>query len=217
MKTRNIMAILLLICIGVVSCKEPSPSYIPPVETIVVVKFKKTEYKDYVLVNVVDLNKGDSISMTEYNSDFILPTSAVNLYGTSPYIELTNGYLLVDWKWYNFVSSSKQAIVKTKWVDLTDIHACWPLSEVYIEHPIEQYCVIPIGSLEIRCDGDFHWADIDISTTPITESQWNAYSESEKNDLQTLISHNDQAFAQYAEILNHMIANGEMEKFIEGE
>ena len=50
MKTRNIMAILLLICIGVVSCKEPSPSYIPPVETIVVVKFKKAEYKDYVLV-----------------------------------------------------------------------------------------------------------------------------------------------------------------------
>ena len=215
MKTKYIIAILLLICIGVVSCKETSPSYIPPVETIAVVKFKKAEYKDYVLVNVVNLSKGDSIGMAGYNSDFILPTSAVNLYGTSPYTELTDGYLLVDWKWYNFVSSSKQAIVKTKWVNFTDIHTYWPLSDIYIEYPIDQYCVIPISYLEMYCDEEFHWADIDISATPITESQWNAYSEAEKADLQAFITYNDQAFAQYAEILNQMIANGEIEQFIE--
>lgn len=216
MKQKNVRlkrgyVVFLLIMLFTIGCKVQPGDFIPPIEGVVVVKFKNPEYKEYVLVNSLAESEGDSISMC--GKQFILPASVVDLYGKSPYMELIDGYLLVDWKWYLLVSTKEQAIIKSKWSELTDRQACWPLTDIYEEFPIEAIYSVPIGSMEQYYGGRIDWAQYDTSGDILTEEEWMRYSKEEKEELNETVRFNDKAYAQYVNILNDMIRNEGLDRY----
>ena len=106
-------------------------------------------------------------------------------------MELIDGYLLVDWKWYLLVSTKEQAIIKSRWSELTDRQACWPLTDIYEEFPIEAIYSVPIGSMEQYYGGRIEWvADLALGCILTKEERmgW-SYREKEKENEKGRVNH----------------------------
>ena len=113
---------------------------------IMLIKFKQVEYKNNVLAHD-----------TEYK-DYLYP--AFSMYcggvipqmGSTPYLDLPDGWLLLDWKWY-YMEIESPCVIMTDltWaqVEFPDsILLKFPYSEDCINDPVEKLYSVDLHSIE---------------------------------------------------------------------
>lgn len=97
------------------------------------VKFKSQEYLNYVVAEEVPI---DMSSNPDMNSDHCPDKRAYKIrsvegvsqdffIGKTPYIELSDGYYLVDWKWGNFIYKPFNLLLDVLWSDVQDRQQLW--------------------------------------------------------------------------------------------
>ena len=149
MKSKNcFMPFLLLAAILVcfAACEKKSYDVEPPTH-VTVLKFKKPEYKNYILVNS---GSTDSIVVAmRFNSC----EEPVGKSGYSPYWELPDDWLLVDWKWPIFPYKVGLVVLTNQTWDKYPQKEQLPLpkwsllSEPYVRQPVEKMLHIGVEKL----------------------------------------------------------------------
>ena len=135
-KTLLFYAVITL-CTSCKKADEPGGTYIPEPDEyhqkiFWVVKFTKPSYKDYIVVVEPYEVDGDWEFAVDWSLFGNYADGNKTYFGKSlsdsPYIELTNSYLLVDWRWvsllnraHNTFRANDQLVVLTelKWSDFT--------------------------------------------------------------------------------------------------
>ena len=190
------------------SCRyTPSPDITE--QYLEIIKFNQPEFKDYIMVVSDGENCGNLWGVRRYdNIRSICPDSS--LYGRSPYLELNDDWLLINWKWGGMYYYKKDALVKYKWCDtIYPIHASWQDSELYACRPISEVYFLPPSNVEVY-NGD---------TTEHNFSEYarlyNQYdSTMEKHKLQLwAIAYVDSIYMDFAVTLNKMMSDGDLEKY----
>ena len=119
-----------------------------PREQVAVLKLKKPEYKNNILAFYY--NGDDSIVATRFNHC----EAPVGRAGYSPYWELPDDWLLVDWKWQGFPYPDKGRnvlLVNQTWEKYPSEAfplPKWPVLEPYISNPIDELVWVQIPALE---------------------------------------------------------------------
>ena len=127
------------------SCEQHS---VPaPTPHIVVLKFKKPEYKNFALATHIER---DSICVATRFNHCGSPTGQS---GYSPFWELPDEWLMVDWKWYNFPYMPCIVLLPDiTWKDYpfeTFPLPKWNVSDQpYIPYPVEKILYINMQNLE---------------------------------------------------------------------
>ena len=127
MKKMMLALLLSALCIG---CKErPAPE--PYRNIVTVVKLKDPTWRDYIISSM-------------YPNKSRIGAAAYNVVGDSvrtPYRELPNDYMLVDWRWYRF-PESRPYLVFEPWEDYTGFYYFRNPDPVqYQLHPLQCYFV----------------------------------------------------------------------------
>ena len=126
---KKIMLLLLVgaFCIG---CKErPAPE--PYTNIVTVVKLKDSNWRNYIISTMYP--NGNRIGASAYN---VVDDSV-----KTPYRELPNDYLLVDWRWYRFPENNP-CLVFEPWDNYTGFYYFRnPDSVQYQLHPLLCYFV----------------------------------------------------------------------------
>ena len=139
------------------------PTLPPPnlSSSIRLIKFKDASDKDYILANYVPIGKystGEYAQMMSHNMctshrhhnymavwNFNFPESH-----HLPYWELTNGWLLIDWRYYSFPHYKDQTVtLKQKWETLYEYDS-WFFPKDMIRHkkPISEWIEVDLHQLE---------------------------------------------------------------------
>ena len=120
-----------------------------PEASAVVLKFKNPDYKNYILANYFEGK--DKILGTRYN----MCGEPIGNTGYSPYWELPNDWLLVDWKWRNFPYNAGLTLLTELTWDKFEIDTTvssgipsWPLSEPHVLQPVDKILYIKALNLE---------------------------------------------------------------------
>lgn len=129
------------------SCEEHTYASRPR-PYVVVLKFEQPDYKNYILANYFDGD--DKILGMRYNRC----REAIGAAGDSPYWELPQNWLLVDWKWNGFPYNSGLCLLtELTWdkfeIDTTNISGIpsWPLTEPHLLHPVENILYVQVEYL----------------------------------------------------------------------
>lgn len=148
-------AILSMLATAVIFCScernahEPEPAKDPePPLSVTVLKLKKPEYKNYVLASRFNDSGNECFESLRGN----LCKDPIGQSGYSPYWELSDNWLLVDWKWGDFpyaISAvlTEQTWDKYEWEGVTN-STKWSLTEPHEDNPIEKIHYIYIDHLE---------------------------------------------------------------------
>ena len=139
-------------------CSTPMPNLS---HTVRLIKFKDASDKDYILANYVPIGKystGEYAQMMSHNMctshrhhnymavwNFNFPESH-----HLPYWELTNGWLLIDWRYYSFPHYKDQTVtLKQKWETLYEYDS-WFFPKDMIRHkkPISEWIEVDLHQLE---------------------------------------------------------------------
>lgn len=127
---KKIIPLFLIVSASFIGCERIDKLSEPYSNGVTVVKLEKSEYKNYMVVSEME----DALCLIRTNifgvSDSI----------KSPYRELANGYLLIDWRWYLF--PYLPTLIYEDWVaDDGDIQ-CWDKDNTsYVEKPLQCYFV----------------------------------------------------------------------------
>jgi len=126
---------------------EPLTGSTPPPLTVVVMKLTMPEYKNYVLASNF---KDDTCFSSARGNRCIEP---IGKSGYSPYWELPNYWLLVDWKWEDFpyaiaTALTEQTWDKYVWTNYKEPIPTWPYTEPHTGFPIAELYKIKILNLE---------------------------------------------------------------------
>ena len=153
MKPKSFLVPILLLAISFVfclsSCERENMDTANPY--LVIVKFKKPEYKNYICARY---NEGDSVMTLNLMDRAQLCPDAVGKSGCSPYWELPEEWLLVDWKWAQYLVYIHDVVLLTgqTWntieYPITTPQLTWPASISYISRPIADRKYIDIIKLE---------------------------------------------------------------------
>lgn len=152
------LSICLLIMFITTGCSTPMPNLS---HTVRLIKFKDAADKDYILANYVPIGKystGEYAQMMSHNMctshrhhnymavwNFNFPESH-----HLPYWELTNGWLLIDWRYYSFPHYKDQTVtLKQKWETLYEYDS-WFFPKDMIRHkkPISEWIEVDLHQLE---------------------------------------------------------------------
>ncbi len=152
------LSICLLIMFITTGCSTPMPNLS---HTVRLIKFKDASDKDYILANYVPIGKystGEYAQMMSHNMctshrhhnymavwSFNFPESH-----HLPYWELTNGWLLIDWRYYSFPHYKDQTVtLKQKWETLYEYDS-WFFPKDMIRHkkPISEWIEVDLHQLE---------------------------------------------------------------------
>lgn len=123
-----------------------------------IVNFKSPEYVKYVVAERVaaewDTIKGYPGDILKWKKSAYKIRSEGGVcqelfLGQSPYIELADGYYLVDWKWGGFIYAPSNVLINVMWEDVHDRQQLWDLAM-----PI-------VSSNFIKCEGATSRAKID--------------------------------------------------------
>lgn len=152
------LSICLLIMFITTGCSTPMPNLS---HTVRLIKFKDASDKDYILANYVPIGKystGEYAQMMSHNMctshrhhnymavwNFNFPESH-----HLPYWELTNGWLLIDWRYYSFPHYKDQTVtLKQKWETLYEYDS-WFFPKDMIRHkkPISEWIEVDLHQLE---------------------------------------------------------------------
>lgn len=200
---------VIILCI--ISCSEDSANYaLAPKPGVCVIKFKQPEYKNYIMT--YSLTKDRKV-LTLATTHFAFPASVINMYGQSPYVELSDNYLLIDWKWGRIYYPNNEAIINEKWTEFKDIDTKWPVEKLYINRPVEKYYYVYTDKIKeynegyLKYDSLFFLRGLDFS-----EEYWR-FSDEEKEWMMNEAEKMNKAYMEYTEILNRMINDGKLDKY----
>ena len=150
MKMKNcfvpILLLVIVVAFGMSSCEQEKMDVANPYVTIV--KFKQPEYKNYICAHYKD---GDSLMTINVEAHICM--DAVGKAGYSPYWELPDGWLLVDWKWGPLIIYAKEHVVlngltwETIEYPITQQHLTWPAATPHILNPVASRKQIDINKL----------------------------------------------------------------------
>ena len=215
---KNAILFLMLVMLSITACeRNNSNDYpnddccLPPKPAVEIIKFKKSEYKDYIMVGSPEET---STLLTLNTYYFAVPSSVFNLYGQSPYIDLMDDYLLIDWKWNRIFYQNNDAIITEKWAELKDLNTTYSLEKLYVNHPVAEYYWVEIDKIK-ECNGGYLEHD---SVTPFWRTEyvardWEKFPEVEKEAIIYWAEKTDRAFVEYTEILLRIISEGKLNQF----
>lgn len=142
MKNKSIFAWLLSLIVALTtfsSCEKGGNEALPS-ESITVIKLKKPEYKDFIIAYAAK----DSLIAYRANT-----TGLGGKSGFTPYWELSENWMLVDWKWnFPFPSLGGAVLLENEtWDKLTHELQSWPLETPHVSQPIENVYYVKASSL----------------------------------------------------------------------
>lgn len=156
MKKHNYIAIMasliamVIISLSFFGCKQNEDP--DPGPLAVVLKFKNPDYKNYILANYFE-GQDKILGMRYYSCE-----EPIGQTGYSPYWELPNDWLLVDWNWRYFpYNAGLTLLTELTWdkfeIDTTNNSGIpsWPLTEPHLFQPVEQILYINAIHLENYC------------------------------------------------------------------
>ena len=139
------IVVILIFTSNLLTGCEQNASAPPP--SVTILKLKQPIYKNYILANY--FSGGDSIILMRARR-CEEPTGQA---GYSPYWELPDGWLLVDWKWFSFPYNAGLALLteqtwdKAEYRDGKQFPQKWPVSEPHILQPVEKIYYIKAEDL----------------------------------------------------------------------
>ena len=103
-----------------------------PLNYAYIVKLSSIEYLDYVVA--VETFDGNNYSLRWING-----VCQELFLGTSPYIELVDGYYLIDWKWghYHSAGANNLFLIDVKWTDILDVNDKWDKNTLITKNFLE--------------------------------------------------------------------------------
>lgn len=199
------LASVFFLCLFV-ACNGEENS-IDPTPTLTLIKFSNPVYKEYVMVTT-DRDCGSLWGVRRYDST---PSdSFADLYGKYPYCDLTDNWLLLDWKWDGMYYQDMDAIVHQKWTENPyPFASAWPDSALYVCRPVaEVYYVDLVSAVTYKGDTIKH----PIWRTPFFDRHQLSDSATYERDLQKMY-YIDSAYTDLVPVLNQMIVNDELHKY----
>ena len=139
------MVLIMGLIVGLCGCNgKNSPE---PEKYVVIMKFKQPEYKNFILANYLD--GSSNLVATRFNNC----GEPKGKSGSSPYWELPNDWLLVDWKWNNFPYDAGLTLLTEQTWDKLDNSGTlplpnWPLTEPHVFQPVEKIDYVKITKLQ---------------------------------------------------------------------
>ncbi len=223
MKTKKVMFLTAAIVLfGMAAC-DSNNSYDPDRGPAVqIIKLKKPEYKDYIMTYSPS-QQGETVTLA--TEKFALPDSVFwaiegqPLVGRYPYIELTDGYLMVDWKWGRICYAGADAIVNEPWSTLKSIDEEWAFEQILADKPItECYYIHPddISEYEpsLKHKG---WLPITPGGNWTSELEsledWKKLPEAGQKALTEQVEYMNAAYAEYENVLNRMISEEKLKHY----
>ena len=122
----------------------------PPL-SVCVLKLAKPEYKNMILVSHFE---GENFYTNLRGNKCGEP---IGNSGYSPYWELPDGWLLVDWKWSGFPYVISAVLTEQTWDKYTwspDNFPKWELTEPHEDNPIAKELYVKVANLDIYSHGD---------------------------------------------------------------
>lgn len=193
-------------------CIESQKNSIPPLQIrgLHIIKFNEVEYKDYILT-CFSTREDCTFAMVE--SDFFLPSSVLNLYGQSPYIQLADDYLLIDWKWRNIYWENNEAVINKKWTELKDRSICFSIEDLYASYPVNEYYFIEFDKIKEYNGGYLEHTITTSADEFYAEETWSCLSKQIKANVLDWAEETNKGYIEYAEILNRMINEGKLDEY----
>lgn len=183
------LSICLLIMFITTGCSTPMPNLS---HTVRLIKFKDASDKDYILANYVPIGKystGEYAQMMSHNMctshrhhnymavwNFNFPESH-----HLPYWELTNGWLLIDWRYYSFPHYKDQTVtLKQKWETLYEYDS-WFFPKDMIRHkkPISEWIEVDLHQLGTALEKTYSTEVLQLVNQ--TKNIWEFYDDTQGN------------------------------------
>ena len=179
----------MLIMFITTGCSTPMPNLS---HTVRLIKFKDASDKDYILANYVPIGKystGEYAQMMSHNMctshrhhnymavwNFNFPESH-----HLPYWELTNGWLLIDWRYYSFPHYKDQTVtLKQKWETLYEYDS-WFFPKDMIRHkkPISEWIEVDLHQLGTALEKTYSTEVLQLVNQ--TKNIWEFYDDTQGN------------------------------------
>lgn len=242
MKTK--IFILFSLCLGLVTCTDNKPAIDPdPNEKdkdsiihsgggggyvyfwgngeVHVLQFKEPEYKEYILTDISF--DGTYWTCNRFHTGPTLPIEVYDVYHKSPYIDLVDNYVLLDWKNYHIIYEmvSKYddkyddiAIIKNKWEEFDDFEKEWPLENLYVKDPWKKMYTLKVDTLNYYNNGleNPHLSEIVQCVLTMKEWEHDHFAPYYEEELE-YGAKIDNAYAEYKEVLIKMINDGVLEDY----
>ena len=206
MKTR----VFLCIAIGIVGsifmgCQSNKDWPDKKSGDLIVMKFVQPEYKNYVLANYKEGD--DHISMYAVNRC----GESIGLSGNSPYWDLFDNWLLIDWKWWGLPYKYKEGLTlltEQKWdnYDLSAALPKWSLTEPHTFEPVAEIYYLSLDSLEKYTDGHY-----DSQTKELVRSTHALHNASKDQCMCEKVETMDSIWTVLQRDLSAAIENGDLE------
>jgi len=182
------------------------------------IKFKKEEYKKYIIAEP-DTEDG------YYSFRWLTGVNAEKLVGSSPFIELPNGYVAFDWKWgASFIYEPYTLLLNKPWRSFKRYDQKWTYDDVFqpeIHELIEEVWIVGYPHL------DWYSGNYRIPINPTTNMPANVCSYVREctffvsyNDLDAqsrayykqAVKEEDKRFKSYLQVVKKLIESGEYTK-----
>ena len=182
-----------------------------------VYKIKQREYAQYAML---EENGVDTWHLRGENSIFRAPVNS----GENPFVEVSAGYFILDWRWSDFFIYDPRFMSNIRWTDFQSWNQQWNDSEVEIIHDE--------NIIEEKYFFTYEWLDwysgkTEVAVNPYTQrsvnKDWypgicfNYYENSkdwtneEKKMVKQSVIEENRRFQEYIEIVNYMINKQELE------
>jgi hypothetical protein len=171
MKHLNFYNIMLAAFISVSLCgceqKNTPQTEVPePPLSITVIKFKQPEYKNYILAANLRDSKGFEATRGYLCDEPIGKT------GISPYWDLEDGWVMVDWNWPGFPYAISTALTEQTWDNFVwpgneGKWPNWPETEPHTGYPFSHLLYISVANLEIYSNAHYGKEMIRLIHAPI--------------------------------------------------
>ena len=207
MKVPIIVAVLCCF----LACSKPAPVPTPSSGYVEVIKLKQPEYKQHIMVYVPE-KEDVPLSVSVSNSYFCTSQEIETICGQSPYIELPQNYLLIDWKWRRIFSYlvNEEGLIADEWITFDDINQTWPKEQLYVNRPIQEYYVVEVSRLKEYNGGylRYPYLNPELCYQEFSEEKWERMSKEEKENMVVETLRMDSSYMEYKEILDRMIGEG---------
>ena len=214
-KLTQIAYFTFVLCLSF-ACSHPTPVPDPGLGYIEIIKLEQPEYKENIMVYAPE-KEDKTFAVSVFNSYFCISQEIEPICGTSPYIELPDDYLLLNWRWkriFDYIIN-EEAIVSDLWSELEDIHQTWPKEKMYVNRPIKEYYLLGLTELNEYSAGRLRYPYIvsDICNKEFSEEKWSRFSAEEKENMRLETLQMDSAYAEYKEVLGQMITEGKLKSY----
>lgn len=182
---------------------------IPPREIVVqIIKFKQPEHKDYILTH---FSTRENCGLSPVMECISFPDLNVSPYRQSPYIELADDYLLLDWK--STIMWDTRAIINEKWTEWIDDNTCWNTENLYIEYPVAELYHIEQSKIKKYNNEYLENSEINSLAGFYFQKDWACLTNQQKDYLKKWFDNADNAYVEYTEILTRMISEGKLDEY----